>query len=184
MTHIPLRAATQADSQAISELAVSAFGLEEGPDIAQLIANLLVDASAQPVISLVATDNETIIGHVLFSKIRLEPPDQAVAAAILAPLAVSPAFQSQGIGRQLVEEGFKRLSALGVGLVFVLGDPGYYSRFGFSAAGARGFEAPYPIPQKNAEAWRVRELRLGVMARSSGRVICANALADPKYWRE
>jgi putative acetyltransferase len=71
-----------------------------------------------------------------------------------------------------------------VDLVFVLGHPAYYPRFGFSPAGARGLDAPYPIPQKNAEAWMVRELRPGVIGDCSGRVICADALADPEYWRE
>ena len=81
-------------------------------------------------------------------------------------------------------EGLQQLSGSGVDLVFVLGHPGYYPRFGFSEAGIKGFEAPYPIPEKNAEAWMVRELHAGVIGNYRGRIICAEALADPKYWRE
>jgi len=163
---------------------MSAFGTTEGPEIVQLIANLLVDGSAQPVLSLVATVDKSIVGHVLFSKVKVKQSGRDVSAALLAPLAVHPDFQSQRIGGQLVTEGLRQLSESGVDLVFVLGHPGYYPRFGFSEAGIKGFEAPYPIPQKNAGAWMVQELHRGVIGRSSGRVVCADALDDPKFWRE
>jgi predicted N-acetyltransferase YhbS len=163
---------------------MSAFGTTEGPQIVQLIANLLVDGSAQPVLSLVATVDKSIVGHILFSKVRVKQSGRDVSAALLAPLAVHPDFQSQRIGGQLVTEGLRQLSESGVDLVFVLGHPGYYPRFGFSEAGIKGFEAPYPIPQKNAGAWMVQELHWGVIGRSSGRVVCADALDDPKFWRE
>ena len=182
--HVEIRQAAQSDLQAISDLALSAFGSIEGPEIIQLIGDLMADSTAQPILSLVATANGSVVGHVIFSKVRLKPPGQNVSAAILAPLAVHPDFQSRGIGSQLVSEGLQQLSNSGVDLVFVLGHPAYYPRFGFSAAGVRGFEAPYPIPQKNAEAWMVRELRPGVIGNASGQVICADSLADPKYWLE
>ena len=66
----------------------------------------------------------------------------------------------------------------------MLGHPGYYPRYGFSAAGVRGFDAPYPIPPQNGDAWMVQELRSGVIGRVSGEVICADALYNPKHWRE
>lgn len=184
MMHVEIREAVQSDLQAISHLAMAAFGISEGSEIVQLIADLLTDVTAQPVLSLVACVDESIVGHVLFSEARLKPPGQYVSAALLAPLAVHPDFQSQGVGGQLVAEGLRRLSESGVDLVFVLGHPGYYPRFGFSAAGIKGFQAPHPIPPKNAEAWMVRELRPGVIGNTSGQVICAEAIADRKYWRE
>jgi len=182
--HVEIHQSIQSDLKAISDLAMASFGISEGPEIVQLIGDLLMDVTAQPVLSLVATVNESIVGHVLFSKVRLKPPGQNVSAVLLAPLAIHPDFQSQGIGGQLVTEGLQQLSDSGVYLVFVLGHPAYYPRFGFIAAGVRGFEAPYPIPQQNAEAWMVRELHPGVIGSTSGQVICADALADPKYWRE
>jgi len=181
---VEIRHAVQSDLQAIFDLAMSAFGHSEGPDIVQLIGDLLVDESAQPVFSLVATANQRVVGHVLFSTVRLTSPGEDVSAALLAPLAVHPDFQSRAIGGQLVAEGLRQLSGSDVDLVFVLGHPGYYPRFGFSAAGKKGFQAPYPIPHKNADAWMVRELRPGVIGNTSRQVICADALADPKYWRE
>ena len=65
--------------------------------------------------------------------------------AILAPLAVVPDAQGQGIGGALIEHGLSLLQRSGVGLVFVLGHPGYYPRHGFEPAGRLGFDAPFPI---------------------------------------
>ena len=181
---VHIRKAIQSDLQAISTLVISAFGNTEGPEIAQLIADLLVDRSAQPVLSLVATVDKIIVGHILFSKVRIKQSVPNISAALLAPLAVHPDFQSQRIGSQLVTEGLRQLSESGVDIVFVLGHPSYYPRFGFSEAGIKGFEAPYPIPQKNAGAWMVQELHPGVIGRSSECIVCAVALDDPKFWRE
>jgi len=181
---VQIRKAVQSDPRVISSLVISAFGNTEGPEIDQLIADLLVDESAQPVLSLVATVDKNIVGHILFSQARIEQFDRDVSAALLCPLAVHPDFQSRHIGSQLVTEGLRQLSDSGVDIVFVLGHPGYYPRYGFSEAGTKGFEAPYPIPRKNASAWMVQELHPGVIGRSSGRVVCAAALDEPKYWRE
>lgn len=179
-----IRQAVPSDLNAIFDLAVSAFGKSEGLEIIQLVDDLLTDVTAQPVLSLVATTNELVVGHVLFSTARLKPPGHNLSAALLAPLAVHPDFQSRSIGGQLVMEGLRQLSDSHVDLVFVLGHPGYYPRFGFTPAGITGFPAPHPIPQKNADAWMVQELCPGVIGHTSGQVICADSLTDPKYWRE
>ena len=72
----------------------------------------------------------------------------------------------------------------GVDLVFVLGHPGYYPRHGFRTAGVLGFDAPYPIPAKDADAWMVQELRPGFIGKIKGPVACAAALDHPEHWRE
>jgi putative acetyltransferase len=97
---------------------------------------------------------------------------------------VIPEAQSQGIGSHLIKEGLRRLSASGVELVFVLGDPAYYSRSGFQPASVLGFEAPFPIAEEIADAWMVQELRPGVIGSVTGKVFCADALNKPEYWRE
>lgn len=163
---------------------MAAFGNSEGPAIVQLIADLLVDASAQPVLSLVATADEAIVGHILFTKASVRSTQRAISAALLAPLAVHPDVQSQGIGGRLIMEGLDRLSQAGIHLVFVLGHPTYYPRYGFSEAGVSGFEAPYPIHAKNAGAWMVKELQPGIIGVAAGPVACADAIDDPRYWRE
>ncbi len=181
---IDLRKATQADLNDVLRVAHLAFGEEEGPVIVELVTGLLNDPSAAPVLSLLAFDNNRAVGHILFTRARITAPETAVTAAILAPLAVIPDAQAQGVGGQLVREGLKRLADQEVALVFVLGHPTYYPRHGFRPAGALGLQAPYPIPDKNAAAWMVQELRAGVIGSVTGTVKCADALARPEYWRE
>ncbi len=95
-----------------------------------------------------------------------------------------PDNQKQGVGGELVRQGLQVLLESGVDLVFVLGYPEYYSRHGFRPAGRFGFDATYPIPEKNADAWMVKALRPGVIDAFSGRVVCAATLDKPEYWRE
>lgn len=182
-TNTSIRRTTASDSAAISEAVRAAFGAE-GPEIDQLITNLLEDASAKPIVSLVAESESTIVGHVLFTRVEVVNSPRSVSAQILAPLAVVPGFQGQGIGGRLIEKGLNELASIGTDIVFVLGHPGYYRKHGFEPAGMHGFEAPHPIPAKDAEAWMVRELIPGSLVGAGGRVVCANSLMDPKYWRE
>jgi len=76
------------------------------------------------------------------------------------------------------------LEVSGVDLVFVLGHPEYYPRFGFETAGRLGFEAPYPIPEKHADAWMVQELKNGMVSENQGKILCADSLNSPDHWRE
>jgi putative acetyltransferase len=93
-------------------------------------------------------------------------------------------IQKEALGSKLIQEGLELLSKSGVELVFVLGYPDYYSRHQFTPAGIHGLEAPYPIPEKNADAWMVRQLHPGLIGKIKGKVQCANALNKPEYWRE
>jgi predicted N-acetyltransferase YhbS len=181
---IQIRAAFYTDTPAILDVVMSAFGNEQGQEIADLIIDLLKDRSAQPVISLVATTNDRVVGHVLFTSTRLKQSLQIFSSAILAPLSVHSNYQNQGIGGQLIQAGLNQLKAMGVGLVFVLGHPGYYPRYGFVQAGTLGFEAPYPIPPEHTDAWMVQELQPGMIGSVLGQVECADTLNDPKHWQE
>jgi len=69
-------------------------------------------------------------------------------------------------------------------MVFVLGHPAYYPRYGFKPAGHLGFEAPFSIPNEHADAWMVQALRPGIIDSFIGKVICADALNKPEHWRE
>lgn len=182
--NLQLRKAFESDKQAILDVAIAAFGNVQGQDIADLITDLLEDPSARPWLSLVATTDDSFVGHILFTKSRIKHPKRMVSSAILAPLSVRPEYQNQGIGGHLVKEGLKQLKAAGVELVFVLGHPGYYPKYGFSVAGMKGFDAPYPIPPENSGAWMFYELHPGIIGFVRGQVICAEALNDPKHWRE
>ena len=146
--------------------------------------HLLNDPSARPLYSLLAFNDDRAVGHVLFTSAHLEGPRKNIFLSILAPLAVIPDFQKQGVGGKLIERGLQHLAHYGVDLVFVLGHPDYYPRYGFKPAGVQGFEAPYPIPEKHANAWMVQELHPGVIGSVSGKVRCADMLNKPEHWRE
>jgi len=176
-----IREATEADLQTVFSVESEAFGSEEE---ANLVKDLLSDPSAKPFYSLLAYSDNRPAGHVLFTAARLEGPNSDASLALLAPLAVIPDFQKQGVGGLLIKHGLQYLVDAGVDLVFVLGHPEYYPRYGFAPAGIRGFEAPYPILDKNADAWMVQELRPGVIGSVSGIVRCAAMLDKPEYWRE
>lgn len=182
--NLQVRKALESDRQSISTVVIAAFGTAPGNEITDLITDLLADPSAQPLLSLVATVNDHVVGHILFTNARIKHSQRLVYSAILAPLSVHPEYQNQGIGGQLIKEGLKQLKAAGIELVFVLGHPSYYPRYGFSAAGIKGFDAPYPIPPENSDAWMVQELHSGVIGHVKGQVICADVLNNPKHWRE
>ena len=177
-----IREASTSDLNDVLFIEREAFG--HGKE-AGLVNDLLNDPTAKPVLSLLAFDNDRPVGHILFTKIRLQGAHPSPSMSILAPLAVLPDFQNQGIGGRLIDEGLRLLTESGVELVFVLGHPGYYPRHGFKQpAGALGFEAPFPIPDEHADAWMVKELRPNVIGRVSGKAVCADMLNKPEHWRE
>ncbi len=159
----------------------AAFGKNEE---AELVKDLLEDPSAKPVLSLLAFKDDRAVGHILFTTARLMNSKNTASIVILAPLAIIPDAQKQGIGGKLIEKGLQLLSRSGVDLVFVLGHPEYYPRHGFKPASCLGFEAPYPIPDEHAEAWMVQALRPGIIGSISGKVMCSDVLNKPEYWLE
>jgi len=175
-----IREALDGDLKDVLAIHRAAFDSDEE---AALVQDLLEDQSAKPVISLIAVEKDEAVGHVLFTRARLQP-DVPLSIYILAPLAVVPEYQKTGIGKALAEKGLKVLSNAGTHLVFVLGHPSYYPRFGFRPAGVMGFEATYPILEKNADAWMVRELTPDTLDRFSGKIICADTMNRPEYWAE
>ena len=176
-----IREASDSDLNEVLLIERSAFGRD---DEAELVRNLLADPSAKPILSLLAFKDDRPVGHILFTTAHLTNRDNQTSIAILAPLAVAPNAQKQGIGGQLIERGSQLLSRSGVDLIFVLGYPEYYLRHGFKPALPLGLEAPYPIPQKNSDAWMVKPLRPQAIGSVFGKVICADTLNKPEYWRE
>ncbi|MDQ3695792.1 MAG: N-acetyltransferase [Chloroflexota bacterium] len=131
-----IRDETPADFTAIRAVVNAAF---PGPAEARLVDRLRADGDA--VYSLVAVEDVAVVGHVMFS--RMTAPVRALG---LGPLAVAPGRQRTGIGRRLVHSGLARARDDGWEAVFVLGDPAYYQRFGFTATFAAGFTSPYAGP--------------------------------------
>lgn len=129
----------------------------------------LVDAlrqRAEPLISLVAEEDAAVVGHILFSPVTL-PGHGGLAMMGLAPMAVAPARQRQGIGSGLVRAGLGKCSELGCGAVVVLGHPGFYPRFGFSPASGFGLGCEYDVSD---ETFMAMELTPGFLRGVSGTV--------------
>ena len=174
-----IREATSEDKATLLHVHTLAFGQDEE---ALLVEALLSDPSAQPILSLLAEHNGAVVGHVLFTRVELGGSARPMPAAILAPLAVVPSAQRSGVGRSLIERGCEILASRGVRLLFVLGDPTYYNKHGFTAALPHGLQAPYEIQPE--AAWMVRALTGSVIGSMQATVRCAEALAPEKYWRE
>lgn len=181
-SEIQINETTKADHEDILFVQKSAFETEEE---AQLTDNLLEDSSAEPVISLLARKNNKPVGHILFTKARIEGYQSSEHVSLLAPLAVVPEHQGKGIGGMLIKKGLQLLKEKGTEMVFVLGDPEYYRKHGFVPdAGSFGFDPPFPIPQRDAEAWMVQALTLQGLSKSVGKFVPADSLNNPKYWQE
>ncbi len=131
-----IRAECAGDQQAVHKLTEDAFGQ---PDEARLIGMLRADGDVA--LSLVAEADGVLLGHVLFS-----PMAAPVPVLALAPLSVVSHHQKQGIGALLVRKGLEMARHAGWQAVFVLGEPGYYTRFGFTTQAAEGFENPFAGP--------------------------------------
>ncbi len=179
-----IRKSIESDKLEIKNIHIKAFGEKKGPVIAKLVNDLLNDETAMPILSLVAVENDELIGHILYTKVVVTKAENLISAQILAPLAIMPDKQKKGFGEKLINEGLRLLKESGTELVFVLGHPKYYPRCGFIPAGEQGFEAPYPIPEEHAEAWMIQEINSGVLKNNSGKVQCSKVLNEPQHWRE
>jgi putative acetyltransferase len=104
-------------------------------------------AAGEVLFGLVAEADGRLVGHILFSRLPIAmATGEVIPAAALAPLAVLPDWQRQGIGSALVRQGLARCQERDVPAVVVLGDPAYYTRFGFYVETARGLQTPWSGP--------------------------------------
>jgi putative acetyltransferase len=145
-----------------------------------LEANLVdaLRAQASPFVSLVAEDKDkdkdkdkdedederAIVAHVLFTPVTLDGADELRLMG-LAPMAVVPAKQRQGVGTALVREGLERCRRIDAHAIVVLGHAEYYPRFGFVPASQFGLRSEYDVPD---ELFMVVELEKGVLNGKSG----------------
>ncbi len=148
----------------------TAFGQNEEADLVDRLRCM-----EALVISLVSVDNaqiagadaDGIIGHLAFSPVSVEQTKTPISMLGLAPVAIVPSYQRQGIGSKLIEAGLTKCHREGVDLVVVLGHPWYYPRFGFRPAHLMGLTSEY---NSSREAFMVLELTPGVLSNCAGLV--------------
>lgn len=155
-----IREETEEDHAAIRTLNRMAF---RGDYEAELIDKLR--SAKLSITSLVALEGNEVIGHLLFSRLSVEIDGRQVNAASLAPMAVRPDRQRQGIGSELIKEGLDQLRKKSVEAVIALGHTDYYPRFGFSANLTQKFVSPFQG-----------------MAEFMGLELMAGALSGKKGW--
>ena len=130
-----IRYARPADHAVIADVVTAAFG---SADEAKLVKRLRADGDV--LFELVAEEDGAVVGHILFSRLWA---DRAELYGALAPLAVLPGRQSQGVGSNLARRGLDCAREFGCRGLLVLGDPAYYGRFGFTADAAAEVKAPF-----------------------------------------
>jgi putative acetyltransferase len=155
-----IRPEAPADLEAIREVNRLAFGQDAE---ARLVDALREGGYVRA--SLVAGRDGRVVGHILFSDLRINTDTGTTPALALAPMAVLPEFQNQGIGSALVRTGLAHCQDQGHRIVVVLGHPNFYPRFGFSAKLAESVSSPFG----GGEAWMAMELVAGALSGVVGR---------------
>ena len=154
-----IRAEETNDRDSVYAVHASAFETSSEADLVDALRE-----QARPIISLVAEDNGKVVGHIMFSPASLSGhPDVAVMG--LAPMAVAPEHQRQGIGSALVRAGLEHCKEMGFVAVIVLGHPTYYPRFGFSPSSRFGIDCEYEVPE---EVFMALELEPGTLSGKTG----------------
>ncbi len=153
--------------EAIIAIHTLAFGRPEEANFVELLRDSKVFL---PELSLVAIVNKSVVGHILFTIATIRKDDGTKLEVLaLAPMAVLPTLQQEGIGSQMVMEGIKRAKALQYPGIIVLGHEHYYPKFGFQPASQWGIRCPYTGVED--EQWMALELLPKGLANAKGVVI-------------
>lgn len=144
--NITIRREQKEDHTAVYLVNTSAF---EQENEAKLVDLLRKSNAFVPELSLVATVGGRIVGHILFTKIEIIGEDgRSHDSLALAPMAVAPDYQKQGIGGKLIQAGLEASRTLGYRSVIVLGHEHYYPKFGFVSTERWQIKSPYNVPSE------------------------------------
>ncbi len=136
------------DSDGIRAVHLAVFPTPAEADLVQMLHD---DLDSQ--ISLVAKDGAQVVGHVMLSRMQVEGDGRSYRALGLGPVAVIPELQRRGVGSALIDEAMRLAEQRGEEIVFLLGEPDYYRRFGFSREAAAPFASPYAGPYFMAKSF-------------------------------
>src|SRR5213593_3299746 len=134
---IEIREERPDDVAAVRDLDKRAFGQDQQSNIADALR-----ANGAALLSLVATLNDRLVGHIMYSPVSV---GGKVKGAAVGPMAVLPECQRQGIGSKLIEAGNRKLKDAGCPFVIVLGHANYYPRFGFRPASTHGIKCEWEV---------------------------------------
>ncbi|AFY34960.1 GNAT family N-acetyltransferase [Calothrix sp. PCC 7507] len=165
-----IRCETLLDYPAIAEANILAFKQENEAKLVEEIRN---SDCYIPELSLVAEIAGAVVGHILFSYIDLVG-EETLQVLALAPLAIHPQFQRQGIGSALIAAGLEKADIRGEAIVIVLGHPQFYTRFGFEPSVRYEIESPFPVPD---DVFMVKPLQ-SYQPKYKGKVIYPPAFGD------
>ena len=174
-----IRLAQETDLDSILKVIESAFSDEENKVIMNLVQELHQETNSPSIKSLVAEVDNQVIGYVSFSPIFLKT-DSSIVGYILAPLAVSPEHQKQGVGSNLINAGIEMLTKDGVGVLMVYGDPAYYGRFGFKEEIGHSFLPPYTL--QYPFGWTGMMLNGTDVPEEPIQFECVSSLSKPDLW--
>ena len=142
---ITIRKETPNDYSDVYAINKKAFEEEEE---AKLVEMLRQSSAFVPELSLVATIDNNVVGHILFTKIKIVDKDKNEYESLaLAPMAVKPELQKSGIGGKLIKKGLDKARELNFKSVIVLGHDKYYPKFGFEPTTKWKITSPYDVPE-------------------------------------
>lgn len=167
---VVIRRERPADADGVRRVNEEAFGRQGEADLVEALHR-----QGDVTLSLVAEVNEKIVGHILFSPVRVVSEEGEWSAVALGPMGVLPPYQRDGIGSQLVRAGLAGCQQAGEGVVFVLGHPDYYPRFGFEPSRSHGIRSEFDVP---AEVFMVVELEEAALAGRDGVVHYSPVFAE------
>ena len=174
-----IRLAQETDLDSILKVIETAFSDEENQVIMNLVQELSRETTSPSIKSLVAEVDNQVIGYVSYSPIYMKS-NSSISGYILAPLAVSPEHQKQGVGSNLINAGIEMLTKDGVGVLLVYGDPAYYGRFGFREEIGHSFVPPYTL--QYPFGWTGMMLNGKVVPEEPIQFECVSALSKPDLW--
>jgi putative acetyltransferase len=158
---VTIRAERAGDEAQVREVNQLAFGQPVEADLVDRLRRISEEA-----VSLVAVDDRAVVGHILFTPVEVDSNPRPIRGMGLAPMAVHPERQRDGIGSELVRQGLKLLGERGIPFVVVVGHPEYYPRFGFVPASSHGLRSQWDeVPD---EAFMVLVLDAEAMRGVSG----------------
>ena len=153
------------DAEAVREVHLKAFAGRE--DEARLVESLHeADAAPVSLVAVVSGSSGGVVGHVLFSSVEIDNGGSNIRVVGLAPVGVLPEYQGLGVGSRLIRAGLEACREAGYDAVVLLGEPDYYSSFGFERASDHDFGNEYGVD----DYFMVVELRSGALAGSGGTV--------------